>query len=241
MFWRLIAVLFWIFICVGSGQAATSPGSGTCLDVCTRPPLVASDSLPTAPPPGFSRVQISLWYGHSALPGALLGAIPNGRLQLLGFRLRRRLLPTTSQLSNGYAAPTLSYTADLVPFASVQIPQEALPATFYADGPPRRPLSAQGLGLYPIGLRVAFRPTTRLRPFLAGHAGGLYFFESVPDERGKQLNFAVGIGGGIELSIAPQTLLTAAYRYHHLSNGFRGSINPGLDANVLYLGIGVAL
>jgi hypothetical protein len=175
------------------------------------------------------------------MPGGLLGTISENHLGLLGLRVSRRLLPTSKQLLSAYDAPTLTYTADLIPFASVQIPKEATPSVFYLEASQREGLSTNGFGVYPIGLQVAFRPTTRLRPFLAGHTGVLFLFEPVPDPRGKQLNFAVGIGGGAEISITPKTSLTVAYRYHHLSNGFRGSINPGLDANLLYLGVGVAL
>jgi opacity protein-like surface antigen len=101
-------------------------------------------------------------------------------------------------------------------------------------------LSTTGIGVYPIGLRVGVRPSAALRPFLAGHTGLFYFWSPVPDERGRQLNFAAGVGAGIQISLSTRAILTLGYRYHHLSNGFRGSINPGLDANLLYLGLAVA-
>lgn len=184
---------------------------------------------------------MGLWYGHSAHPGGLLGTISDSQLRLLGLRVHRRLLPTSEQMNDGYESPTLAYTADLIPLALAHIPETATPDAFFLGGPESEALTTRGIGAYPVGLQITFRPHRRLRPFLAGHTGVLYFFESVPDERGKQLNFAAGIGGGVEVSIASQTFLTLAYRYHHLSNGFRGSINPGLDANVLYLGVGTAL
>lgn len=192
-------------------------------------------------PAGLASAKLHLWYARSIRPGGILGTIRKNRLRLVGLQFHRRLLPTTDQLANGYSAPTLTYTANLIPYASVHIPQEAVPALYYTEGEPGQPLSTNGMGLYPVGLQVAIRPSSSLRPFLAGHAGVLYFFDPVPDERGKQLNFAVGIGGGLEISLAARTALTLAYRYHHLSNGFRGSINPGLDANVLYFGVGIAL
>ena len=95
--------------------------------------------------------------------------------------------------------------------------------------------------MYPIGIRVAFRSQHRVRPFLAGHTGILYFFDRIPDDRGQKTNFAAGLGGGLTVSFPAGTNLTIGYRYHHISNGFRGSINPGLDANVVYLGVGKSL
>jgi opacity protein-like surface antigen len=69
----------------------------------------------------------------------------------------------------------------------------------------------------------------------------LYFGAAVPDERGRRLNFAVGIGAGLQVLLLSGLSVTAGYRYHHLSNGFRGSINPGLDANLLFLGVDTGL
>lgn len=234
---HLVAVLTAALLCVGGSWARAPLPSPPA--VSDRGELTPPDSQKTRRLPGAPRLKISLWYGHSTRPGYLLGTISDNRLRLLGLRIHRRLLPTSVQQTAGHT-PTLTYTADLIPFASIQIPQEAVP-DYYVEGLQRHPLSTSGVGMYPIGLKVAFRPTTRLRPFAAGHTGVLYFFEPVPDTRGKQLNFAAGIGGGVEVSITPHTLLTLAYRYHHLSNGFRGSINPGLDANLLYLGVGVSL
>jgi opacity protein-like surface antigen len=136
----------------------------------------------------------------------------------------------------------LSYTADLVPVAHLHIPAEARPERFVSAALPQRgPLSTSGVGAYPIGLRATFRPRTRLRPYVAGHTGALYFEDVVPDERGRRLNFTVGVGVGLQALLSRRVSLIVGYRYHHLSNGFRGSINPGLDANLLFFGVDTGL
>jgi hypothetical protein len=48
------------------------------------------------------------------------------------------------------------------------------------------------------------------------------------------------VGAGLRLVLTTRTTLTVGYRYHHLSNGFRGKINPGVDANLVYLGVSLA-
>lgn len=174
--------------------------------------------------------------------GTVLGAIPDGRLGVVGLRYSRVLLPAPTQDPTAYAGPILSYTADLVPVAHLHIPAEARPERFAAAAPPQRgPLSTSGVGAYPIGLRVTFRSRTRFRPYVAGHTGALYFEKVVPDERGRQLNFTVGVGVGLQALLSRRISLTVGYRYHHLSNGFRGSINPGLDANLLFFGVDTGL
>jgi opacity protein-like surface antigen len=68
-----------------------------------------------------------------------------------------------------------------------------------------------------------------------------YFFDPVPDARGQNTHFAAAVGVGFRVRLSRRWALTLGYRYHHLSNGFRGSINPGLDANLLHFGLGTAL
>jgi hypothetical protein len=189
-----------------------------------------------------SRTQLGAWGARTFSGGAVLGSLPGGRLDLLGLRYARRLIPTGEQAASRFDGPSLTYTADLIPVARLHIPQDATPDLFFlADNPEGRALSTTGVGAYPLGLRVTFRFRERVRPFIAGHTGGLYFSDPMPDPRGRRLNFAVGIGAGVRVALLHRLSLTLGYRYHHLSNGFRGSINPGLDANLLYLLVGTGL
>ncbi len=206
------------------------------------PAADSSDTDPPAQSPALSRSMISVWGAGSVTAGSILGQISEGWVGLLGLRYHRLLIPTANEDLDRHNTATLTYTADLVPLAAVSIPKGTLP-----DSPSSAiqsvteiGLSTYGMAVYPIGLRVGFRPSAPLRPFVAGHTGFFYLFDPVPDERGRQLNFAAGVGGGVTISLAPRTTLTLGYRYHHLSNGFRGSINPGLDANLLYVGIGLS-
>lgn len=188
------------------------------------------------------RSQISLWYGHSTYPGAIIGDNSENQLELVGVRYHRLLIPTADQPPPSHTGPSLTYTADLVPLASARIAPDASPIPYFTPGLPRENnLTVHGIGVYPIGLRVKFGSSGRIHPFLAGHTGVLYFFEPLPDVRGKRLNFAFGVGAGLQTSLTSRTSLTVGYRFHHLSNGFRGSINPGFDANMLYLGVGRTL
>ena len=195
------------------------------------------------PFPGYnSRSRIGVWGARSVASGSVLGAIPDSRLGVVGLQYSRVLLPTPQQDPSAYTGPLLSYTADLVPLARLHIPEAARPERLFsaaAVGPGS--FSTSGVGAYPVGLRVTFRARARLRPYVAGHTGALYFGDAVPDTRGQQLNFAAGIGAGLQALPSGRVSLTVGYRYHHLSNGFRGSINPGLDAHLFYLGVGTGL
>jgi opacity protein-like surface antigen len=204
--------------------------------------LGAGTGAASAQPNPAPRTRLGAWVARTVSPGSILGALPDGRLDLLGLRYARRLIPTARRPPTSFDGPTLTYTADLIPVARLHVPAGAMPNLLYLadDGQPTA-LSTYGLGAYPLGVQVTFRFREGVRPFVAGHTGGLYFLESVPDPRGQHFNFAAGIGAGVELALPRGTSVTLGYRYHHLSNGFRGSINPGLDANLLYLLVDTAL
>jgi len=161
---------------------------------------------------------------------------------MIGIRYHRLLLPTARQARDAYDAPTLTYTADLVPVVGLHIPREATTGSFFPSGPQTgAALTTTGVGLYPMGLRMQFAAAPRFRPYVDGQTGFLYFFDPVPDERGRSFNFAAALGGGVSVTLSGRWTLRLGYRYHHLSNGFRGSINPGLDVHLLYFGLGAGL
>jgi hypothetical protein len=241
--WRLVAAVAAtvLFIC-GSVRAGVRQDAAS--SVRSPDDSTTADSL-HAPSPKrhfpLSQSAISVWGAGSVHPGGLIGSIPKGWVGLVGLRYHRLLLPPSTEEVARRDAPSLTYTADVIPIATVFIPKGTPPGTASPLVQPvsETGLSTFGMGVYPVGLQISFRPSAALRPFIAGHTGFFYFFDPIPDERGRHVNFAAGVGGGVEISLAAQTTLTLGYRYHHLSNGFRGIINPGLDANLLYIGVGL--
>lgn len=238
----VVALFTTLFVFPGDGHAFSSEDvlriGGTPSTTIHSPPPDSQDG-----PPRFSFLQtrISSWYGRSISSGAVLGKIQRGTLHVLGLRYHRLLIPTSQQARSGYDAPFLWFTTGLAA-ADLHIPGTATPDAFFLKRAARdAPLSTHGLGTYPLGLRLEFRQWQWIRPFIAGQTGIFYFFDAVPNDRGRNVNFAAGLGGGLRMALTDRTVLTIGYRYHHLSNGFRGSINPGLDANVLFLGVGTAL
>jgi opacity protein-like surface antigen len=95
---------------------------------------------------------------------------------------------------------------------------------------------AIGIGGMP-GLKLLFNRTGRTRIFAAGAAGLTLFNNEVPVRHAGRLNFALEYGTGVELSTSRNRVLTLGYKFYHVSNGSLRDYNPGLDANVLYLGL----
>lgn len=204
-----------------------------------------ADSLVHTPPPPqtFSANAVSAWAGGSFATGGLIGNIPNAHLGLVGIRYQRLLAPSSPPPHP--RGPSLTYTADLVPVLLLSIPSSALRQLPLAESPteettgvlPVHDLTAYGVGMRPAGLRLTFRTADQVQPFVAGSTGLVFFNRSVPNGLGKSTNFMFAVGAGLRVVLNSTLILTTGYRYYHLSNGFRGQINPGVDANLLQLGV----
>jgi len=201
-----------------------------------------TDGLAPAP----STNAVGVWAGGSFATGRLIGNIRRANVGLIGLRYHRLLAPSSrTPISDG---PTLTYTADLLPVLFLSIPSGALPTLPSDESTPARMSSpsrpqdrtAVGVGVRPAGLRLTYRPDKRVQPFVAGSTGLAFFNRSVPNALGRSLNFMFDLGAGVRVALTPALILTAGYRYHHLSNGFRGQINPGVDANLVQLGVTIS-
>lgn len=156
---------------------------------------------------------------------------------LVGVRYHRRLAPSPRSGTGGL---TYTYTVDLLPAAFVSVPDGLVPRTsLNGDIVPIDGTATFGAGIVPVGLRVNYRTAGRIQPYIAGSTGALYFVHPLPDDQGERLNFTIEIGGGAQVALTATATLTLGYRYQHLSNGFRGAINPGIDAHLFHVGVTV--
>ncbi|MFB6273967.1 MAG: acyloxyacyl hydrolase [Salinibacter sp.] len=231
----VLAALLTSGSCAGQSANGDPPSRVAPPDTGAKTPSSPAPSTPVALQ-ARSKNAVSVWIAGSFATGGPIGNLPKARLGLLGLRYERLLVPTAPHSPNG---PSLTYTADLLPVLLLSIPPEAISGSPVNDAAPirTRGLNAYGIGFNPAGLRLTYRVTKRVQPFLRGSTGLTYFTESVPTEWGKRLNFMFDLGAGIQFVLTSDLRLTAGYRYHHLSNGFRGQINPGVDASLLHLGL----
>ncbi len=96
---------------------------------------------------------------------------------------------------------------------------------------------AIGTGASPLGLKMYLNSGARMRWFGNAAAGALVFSTDVPVYNSRRLNYVFEYGGGVELVRLDGRAVTLGYRFHHISNGSSGRLNPGLDANILYVGL----
>jgi hypothetical protein len=94
-----------------------------------------------------------------------------------------------------------------------------------------------GAGISPFGFKLRIGSSPRIRFFGASSVGGLWFTRNVPVPDARRFNFTFEYGGGIEAGGARQRTITIGYKFHHLSNANSAAFNPGLDSDVLYIGV----
>jgi hypothetical protein len=71
---------------------------------------------------------------------------------------------------------------------------------------------------------------------VGGTAGFLVFSKPVPFANARKLNATLDVGVGLEVAVGRRWRAIGGYKFHHLSNAGTGDINPGLNANLWYLG-----
>jgi len=233
--------LFVLAPCAAQTTGDASAAGNSRLDTSVTTQSSQPSSSPAAVQ-ALSAHTLSAWGGGSFATGTLLGNIQRAQLGILGVRYERLLIPHPSYDTGSPTGPTLTYMVDVVPVLRLSMTSKTISplSTERPFAARTRSLDTYGAGVNPAGLRVTFRAIKRVQPVLAGSAGLVYVGQPIPSERGAQVNFTFNVGAGVRVVLTPDLLLSAGYRYHHLSNGFRGQINPGVDANLLYFSVSFA-
>ena len=94
-----------------------------------------------------------------------------------------------------------------------------------------------GVGFAPIGLEFEVDASRRFGLYAGGTMGGLWFTRRIPVADARSFNFTFDFGAGVLIPIRGQTRLRAGYKFHHLSNAKTAPSNPGVDAQVFFLGV----
>lgn len=147
------------------------------------------------------------------------GKIPEATLRLFALRYNRKLLTFKRR-------HLIEYVMEL-----------NLAANYTLSNTPRYQAGTYtGFGITPIGFQFNFAQENIIQPFFKSSAGFMYFSKPFPDNRGVRFNFTLELGSGVEFVVARNFSFTVGYKYHHMSNGQFGKINPGVDSNVFYTG-----
>jgi len=138
--------------------------------------------------------------------------VMNGGTDLLSTSAVRFGLVLTDPFGRGRLRGTLEYTLDW------------LPAIFLT-----KPTTVYGAGVAPIGFRWNFLGKPRLYPYGELVLGGVLSRSNIPPGNTLNINFTINSGLGLKVFAHGNQMLTAGLDYSHLSNGYLGATNPGLN------------
>jgi len=179
----------------------------------------------------------SVWGGFAPDIPRVFGGSRRSTFGEIGLRYSRRIA-TTENLA-------IKYQIDLIPVAIINYRRERFiqlsPTTFIFD---RDRTTAYAAGLTPVNFQLNFRRRNKIQPFITAEAGLLVFNKSIPDDRssllpnqrGRQFNYTLAGGGGVEFLTESARSYTVGFKFHHISNASTGNINPGFDQNLFYFG-----
>jgi len=175
--------------------------------------------------------EFGIWGGLSFDSPTLIGKTPNARFGNIGLRYGRVLAASKTV--------AFEWTIDAVPVAVLSNDRfTVVPSgTGFVITQSRKSVYAWGIA--PIGLKFNFRRNRKVQPFGQATGGFLYFNEDVPVAGAARFNFTFDFSGGIQIVNSNRRAVTVGYKYQHISNGYRSNINPGVDAQMIFVGFSV--
>jgi lipid A 3-O-deacylase PagL len=141
-----------------------------------------------------------------------------------------------------WEALTLAYAAELTPMLIVS-DNPVYKEAFVTQGGVTRLMEVEdgsapvyGAGFSPLGLEGRLRTAPHGQVFGAMAMGLVWFTRDVPVANSRAVNLTAEMGFGLLWEYRERQRLRFGYKYHHLSNSWTAEENPGLNANVFYVG-----
>lgn len=94
-----------------------------------------------------------------------------------------------------------------------------------------------GVAFSPFGFMIIKDTTNPLSPFFRFHGGFIWFDQVFPNQKGLFINFTYEITTGAIVKLGDYLKLNASYTFYHFSNAEIAYTNPGMDNNIIMLGI----
>jgi len=176
------------------------------------------------------RHDFQLLAGYSPVSSTWIGRTEDRKFVLAGFTYSYRCWKAREV--------GISYTTGVFPVAALL--QPAMP-NFRASTPRIIPEHAvYGVGVLPVGFTAHFGRHA-IQPFFEMRGGMIASTEPVPinapDSTG--LNFLFDVGPGMRFKVGDHHAVSMGYKFLHISNAYTANFNPGVDNNVIFVGLSV--
>lgn len=164
--------------------------------------------------------EFSVWTAGTLNTPHVIAMSNDRRVSIAGLRYGRRVFSTRLL--------DFTYTAGLLPAVVVSQPRNLKGMTTGGRE------WVYGAGFSPVGVRFDVLPRRRLQPFVDAAGGGVWFTRAVPYSDATKFNFMFEAGAGLRYFERHGRALTIGWKFHHISNAYRVSDNPGIDSNLIY-------
>ena len=196
------------------------------------PPVHAqADTTPAAPPAPQWEITPYLGGAVNSPGGWFLGITPGRNHLFVGVHATVNIVRRERW--------TFAYAPEVVPLLVVtgnprlvEIRDENGEGLFAGDPGP-----VAGFAVSPLGLEYQRELSARWRYFGALAGGVVWFSRDVPVPFARSFNYTFEYGGGVLWRRTPRTSLRFGYKFHHLSNNYTATENPGLDGHVFMFGV----
>jgi len=141
-----------------------------------------------------------------------------------------------------WRALTLAYAAELTPMLIISDNPEyrmgivTRGGVTYLTEVENGTAPVYGAGFSPLGLETRVRVAPRAQVFGAVAMGLIWFTRDVPVANSRSVNITAEMGFGLLWEYRDGRRMRFGYKFHHLSNSWTAEENPGLNANVFYVG-----
>ena len=141
-----------------------------------------------------------------------------------------------------WQALTLAYAAELTPMLIISDNPEyrmgivTKGGVTYLTEVENGTAPVYGAGFSPLGLEARMRVAPRGQVFGAVAMGLIWFTRDVPVANSRSVNITAEMGFGLLWEYRDGRRMRFGYKFHHLSNSWTAEENPGLNANVFYVG-----
>lgn len=121
----------------------------------------------------------------------------------------------------------IDYVVEALPFVLLSEPAKA--TLWGAPASPYQQL-VPGVGISPFGFRFLWRSNMKVKPFMTGKAGGIFFPKKILSPASSYANFNFQGDFGLQIRLTNRVeLRVSPVEYFHVSNGYLAASNPGFD------------
>lgn len=178
--------------------------------------------------------EFGIWASYAPYAPHVIGVTSPRQFGVLGFRYGHLIFDKPRA--------SLEYTLDVMPVA-IMLQPKILGAVMNPHGHTTYLTGSRevvyGGGVNPLGLKLNFFRDRKFQFFGASTAGFISSVRRVPvDFHGEtQFNFDFDFQLGFQLYNFSRTRSWIfGYKFQHISNGYRGQINPGVDLEGVFVG-----